>query len=60
MHEMEIVQASDNWETWTCPECGRILFVTWIPKFKRLVVVKGDDVPHTGGNLKIETPKIGS
>ena len=52
-HVMERTQEAamfDDWETWSCPACGRRLFVTWKPKFRRITVVPGDETAiHDGG-----------
>jgi len=49
MHAMELIREHEGTEEWLCPNCGRRLLVNWNPKFKRTVLVAGDQsVTHSG------------
>jgi hypothetical protein len=40
-HAMTLTSAHEGTETWSCPECGRVLLIEWEP-WRRVVVVTGD------------------
>jgi DNA-directed RNA polymerase subunit RPC12/RpoP len=50
-HEMVLEKMhSSGAEEWYCPTCGRRMLVNWEPKFKKIVLVAGDDFAiHSGG-----------
>ena len=49
MHAMELIREHEDTEEWLCPTCGRRLLVNWNPKFKRTVLIAGDQsVTHSG------------
>lgn len=50
-HEMILEKTnSSGTEEWYCPTCGRKMLVNWEPKFKRIILVIGDDFAiHSGG-----------
>jgi len=46
---MELIREHEGTEEWFCPNCGRRLLVNWNPKFKRTVLIPGDQsVTHSG------------
>lgn len=48
-------------EIWNCPTCGRRFSVVWDPKFKKKVLVVGDEnAGHTGskGSLQIQSTRV--
>jgi len=49
MHAMELIREHEGTEEWLCLNCGRRLLVNWNPKFKRTVLISGDQsVTHSG------------
>ena len=56
-HDMILEKTHDSGaEEWSCPTCGRKMFVQWSPQFKRIVLEEGnDEAIHNGskGGLKI-------
>jgi len=49
MHAMELIREHEGMEEWLCPVCGRRLLVNWNPRFKRTVLISGDQsVTHSG------------
>jgi len=49
MHTMNLISEHEGTEEWLCPDCGRHLLVNWVPRFKRTVIVAGDNfVGHSG------------
>jgi len=59
MHTMTLVDTVDGWEWWECEDCPRVLHVRWQPKFRRVVIVKGDEqVSHSGGKGGVVMGKV--
>jgi hypothetical protein len=48
-------------EEWYCPTCGRILLVSWKPRFMKIVLKPGDEYAiHSGGKggLQMGTARV--
>ena len=48
-HTMTLTTVHENTETWTCPDCGRVLLIEWEP-WRRVVVVAGDEAAQHSGS----------
>jgi len=42
VHTMMLLGEHEKSEHWVCPICGRSMFVRWKPKFKRIILEKGN------------------
>ena len=57
MHEMTLLSEHEGTETWKCGACARVVLIEWEP-FRRVVIVKGDSVKHTGfKEIKVDEHK---
>lgn len=55
-HEMQLETTYPSGaEEWFCPTCGRRFVMQWPPKYKRIVLNRGDEyAAHSGGTGSLE------
>ena len=59
-HQMRLAQTHPSGaEEWTCPTCGRRFVMQWPPRYKRIVLERGDEyAPHSA--IKGDMLQLGS
>ena len=51
---MEFIREHEGTQEWICPICGRNLLIEFHPRFRRVVLVAGEAVGHSGFTVEVE------
>lgn len=60
-HEMVLDPESAEDERWSCPTCGRVMVMRWLPEVEHVVLTPGDEYAiHVGGKGGAQVGSIGT